>query len=98
MKLSSALFFATTLSGSTAFINPSSFGVSTQRRSSSATLSMVLEKPRTEKKLSKLEILKTQSEHLTQPLKDVSTTNKKNKNFPTGTNLNYDFGKGCAMQ
>ena len=81
MKLSSALFFATTLSGSTAFINPSSFGVSTQRRSSSATLSMVLEKPRTEKKISKLEILKTQSEHLTQPLKDVSTTtNKKIKN------------------
>jgi hypothetical protein len=75
MKLSSALVFATTLSGSTAFINPSSFGVSTQGRSSSATLSMVLEKPKTEKKLSKLEILKTKSDHLTQPLKDVSTSN-----------------------
>jgi len=33
---------------------------------------MVLEKPRTEKKLAKIEVLKTKSDHLIIPLKDVS--------------------------
>ena len=62
---------AMTASVSNGFINPSSFGLS--RQSSSSTLSMVLEKPR-EKKLAKIEVLKTQSSHLIQPLKDVSSS------------------------
>jgi len=33
---------------------------------------MVLEKPRTAKKLAKIEVLKTNSDHLTIPLKEVS--------------------------
>eukprot|EP00559_Dactyliosolen_fragilissimus_P002933 CAMPEP_0184861844 /NCGR_PEP_ID=MMETSP0580-20130426/6438_1 /TAXON_ID=1118495 /ORGANISM="Dactyliosolen fragilissimus" /LENGTH=594 /DNA_ID=CAMNT_0027359489 /DNA_START=216 /DNA_END=2000 /DNA_ORIENTATION=- len=39
---------------------------------------MVLEKPKTEKKLSKLEILKTQSNHLTNPLKEQLKTEEIN--------------------
>jgi hypothetical protein len=71
-QLSSALL-AIALSGTSAFINPSSFGiVQKSTTSSSSTLSMVLEKPKKEKKLSKLEILKTKSDHLTNPLKEVS--------------------------
>mmetsp|Transcript_13880 Transcript_13880/g.19873 ORF Transcript_13880/g.19873 Transcript_13880/m.19873 type:complete len:633 (-) Transcript_13880:235-2133(-) len=59
---------------SSAFMHPS-FGVS-QR--SSTSLTMVLEKPKTEKKLSKLEILKTQSNHLTNPLKEQLKTEEIN--------------------
>ena len=72
MKLSATLLLFS-LSRSSAFTNPNSFGIA--RSKSSSTLSMVLEKPKDSKKvkkLSKLEILKTQSEHLTNPLKDVS--------------------------
>lgn len=64
----SATVLAMALSGSSAFVNPSSFGIA--KASSSTTLSMVLEKPKKEKKLSKLEILKTKSDHLTNPLKE----------------------------
>ena len=69
----SATVLAMALSGSSAFVNPSSFGIA--KASSSTTLSMVLEKPKKEKKLSKLEILKTKSDHLTNPLKEVSVKN-----------------------
>ena len=75
MKLTAATILLSTLIGSTsAFTTPTSFfGVAQQhqqskRVSSSSSLSMVLEKP---KKLSKLEILKTKSDHLTNPLKEV---------------------------
>ena len=63
----SAIAIVMTASVSNGFINPNSFGLSRQ----SSSLSMVLEKPR-EKKLAKVEVLKTQSRHLTQPLMDVS--------------------------
>jgi hypothetical protein len=77
MKLTAATILLSTLIGSTsAFTTPTSFfGVAQQHQqskrvssSSSSSLSMVLEKP---KKLSKLEILKTKSDHLTNPLKEV---------------------------
>jgi len=60
-------------SGTSAFVTPAahkSFGVA----SSSSSLNMVLEAPREEKakKLSKLEVLKTNSDHLIHPLKEVS--------------------------
>jgi len=45
----------------------SNIGVSS---SSSTKLSMVLEKPKVEKKLSKIEVLKTNSDHLIHPLKE----------------------------
>lgn len=74
----SAVLLVNLVSGSSAFVNPKSFGVaSTSSISrSSTTLSMVLEAPREkkEKKLSKLEILKTKSEHLTNPLKEQLAT------------------------
>lgn len=47
----------------------SNIGVSS---SSSTKLSMVLEKPKVEKKLAKIEVLKTNSDHLIHPLKEVS--------------------------
>ena len=63
-------------SKSFAFINHS-FGVTSSSTKKSTSLSMVLEMPKDkktakEKKLSKLEILKTKSDHLTNPLKEVS--------------------------
>jgi hypothetical protein len=45
----------------------------TQSSRSSSSLTMVLEKPRTAKKISKLETLKVESSNLLQPLKDVRT-------------------------
>lgn len=66
------LCFSAPLGGVSAFTNPSSFGLS--KASTKSSLNMVLEKPRTEKKLSKLEILKTNSEHLQNPLKEQLTT------------------------
>ncbi len=68
----SSTLLAMALTGSSAFVNPSTFGVNQRTISSPTTLSMVLEKPKKEKKLSKLEILKTKSDHLTNPLKEVS--------------------------
>lgn len=69
MKFTSiALLGFTAPMGVTAFTNPSSFGLN--KASTKSSLNMVLEKPRTEKKLSKLEILKTKSDHLTNPLKE----------------------------
>ena len=74
MKLSSAVILAISISGASAFATPKAFGVTASRRDAlSTSLSMVLEKPKTDKKLSKLEVLKTKSNHLTDPLKDVST-------------------------
>ena len=56
-----------------AFVAPNSnaFGVVTSA-SSATSLNMVLEAPRKEKKLSKIEVLKTNSDHLIHPLKEVS--------------------------
>jgi len=54
---------------SCAFINPSSFGLSRTE----STLKMVLEKPK-EKKLSKIEVLKSNSEHLQVPLNEQLKT------------------------
>ena len=56
-----------------AFVAPNSnaFGVVTSA-SSATSLNMVLEAPRKEKKLSKIEILKTNSDHVIHPLKEVS--------------------------
>eukprot|EP00551_Chaetoceros_affinis_P007101 CAMPEP_0203666764 /NCGR_PEP_ID=MMETSP0090-20130426/3755_1 /ASSEMBLY_ACC=CAM_ASM_001088 /TAXON_ID=426623 /ORGANISM="Chaetoceros affinis, Strain CCMP159" /LENGTH=633 /DNA_ID=CAMNT_0050530753 /DNA_START=150 /DNA_END=2051 /DNA_ORIENTATION=- len=86
---------AVALSGSStsAFINPSSFGISQQQRSSS--LSMVLEKPKKEKKLSKLEILKTKSDHLTNPLKEQLVTEEISVNKDAMQILKYH---GSYMQ
>ena len=67
----SAALLVTSLSGSSAFVNPKSFGVASS--GSATTLSMVLEVPK-EKKLSKLEVLKIKSDHLTNPLKEVRST------------------------
>jgi hypothetical protein len=63
-----ALAMACAPMGTFAFVTPVSnaFGVS-----SSSSLSMVLEKPRTAKKLAKIEVLKTNSNHLIHPLKEV---------------------------
>lgn len=65
-----ALAIACAPMGAFAFVSPVStaFGVS----ASSSNLSMVLEKPRTAKKLAKIELLKTNSDHLIHPLKEVS--------------------------
>jgi hypothetical protein len=65
-----ALAMACAPLGVAAFVTPlsKSFGISSY---SSSKLSMVLEKPRTEKKLSKIEVLKTKSDHLLNPLKEV---------------------------
>jgi sulfite reductase (ferredoxin) len=65
------LALAMACSGTSAFVTPAahkSFGVA----SSSSSLNMVLEAPREEKakKLSKLEVLKTNSDHLIHPLKE----------------------------
>jgi hypothetical protein len=72
-----ALAMACAPMGTFAFVTPLSnaFGVS-----SSSTLSMVLEKPRTAKKLAKIEVLKTNSNHLIHPLKDVSCLTKSEEN------------------
>jgi len=67
----SALAIACAPFSASAFVSSgvsNAFGV----KSSSSMLSMVLEKPRTEKKLAKIEVLKTKSDHLIIPLKDVS--------------------------
>jgi hypothetical protein len=67
-----ALAMACAPLGVAAFVTPlsKSFGISSSYSSSS--LSMVLEKPRSESKLSKIEVLKTESDHLLNPLKEVS--------------------------
>jgi sulfite reductase (ferredoxin) len=94
-QLSSALL-AIALSGTSAFINPSSFGiVQKSTTSSSSTLSMVLEKPKKEKKLSKLEILKTKSDHLTNPLKEQLSTEEISVNKDAMQILKYH---GSYMQ
>lgn len=69
MKFSCCIVAVAALSGpAAAFVgSPSSFAL--KSRSSSA-LSMVLEKPK-EKKISKLEQLKVNSDHLIHPLKEV---------------------------
>jgi hypothetical protein len=69
----SALAIACAPFSASAFVSSgvsNAFGI----KSSSSTLSMVLEKPRTAKKLAKIEVLKINSDHLTVPLKDVSIT------------------------
>ncbi len=49
------------------------FGVTSSATRSRTSLNMVLEAPKkVEKKLSKIEVLKTKSNHLTDPLKEVS--------------------------
>lgn len=95
-QLSSALL-AIALSGTSAFINPSSFGIAQKSTStsSSSTLSMVLEKPKKEKKLSKLEILKTKSDHLTNPLKEQLSTEEISVNKDAMQILKYH---GSYMQ
>ncbi len=71
----SAALVAMSLNGSCAFINSNNFGVAKFR--SKTSLSMVLEMPKKrnetkkEKKLAKIETLKTKSGYLTQPLKEV---------------------------
>jgi len=85
---------AMSLSGSSAFINSNSFGISTARRNTSS-LSMVLEKPKKEKKLSKLEILKTKSDHLTNPLKEQLRTEEISVNKDAMQILKYH---GSYMQ
>jgi len=67
MKLSFSLVALVALSGSTSAFMGSPL-VSSKARSSSS-LSMVLEKPK-EKKISKLEVLKVESDHLVNPLKE----------------------------
>ncbi len=72
MKFQIAALAVACLGGVNAFAPHTklSTGVSS---SSSSSLSMVLgDKPQTDKKLSKLEILKTKSDHLIHPLKEVS--------------------------
>ena len=65
-----ALTLVAAASPAAAFAPHSSLNVrSASSGSRSSQLSMVLEKP---KKLSKLEILKTESDHLQNPLKEVS--------------------------
>jgi len=71
MKITSAALLLLTIHtwDASAFTNPASFGLSRQ----ASSLSMVLEKPK-EKKLSKIEVLKSNSEHLTIPLKEQLKT------------------------
>jgi len=71
MKITSAALLLLTIHtwDASAFTNPVSFGLSRQ----ASSLSMVLEKPK-EKKLSKIEVLKSNSEHLTIPLKEQLKT------------------------
>ena len=67
-----SLALATDLAGAFSFTAPS---VAKTAATSSSRLSMVLEKPKTKakvKKISKLEILKTESDNLMHPLKEVS--------------------------
>lgn len=72
----SAAIVAMSLTGSCAFINSNSFGIAKTR--SPTSLSMVLEMPKKkddskkEKKLAKIEVLKTKSSYLTDPLMEVS--------------------------
>mmetsp|Transcript_22773 Transcript_22773/g.27927 ORF Transcript_22773/g.27927 Transcript_22773/m.27927 type:complete len:633 (+) Transcript_22773:119-2017(+) len=79
---------------SSAFLNPSSFGIQKSAKSSS-TLSMVLEKAPKVKKLSKLEILKTKSDHLTNPLKEQLVTEEISVNKDAMQILKYH---GSYMQ
>ena len=66
-----AVAVAALSSGSaTAFVGSSASLVSKSAQSRSSALSMVLEKPK-EKKISKLEQLKVDSDHLIHPLKEV---------------------------
>mmetsp|Transcript_39447 Transcript_39447/g.59679 ORF Transcript_39447/g.59679 Transcript_39447/m.59679 type:complete len:103 (-) Transcript_39447:2066-2374(-) len=66
------LGYSQAFSPSSAFL-ASTRGLNTEYKNN-VGLSMVLEKP---KKLAKIEQLKVESEHLIQPLKDVSKINKK---------------------
>ena len=68
-----ALAMACTPMSASAFLNPSSFGMTTSSStSSSSSLNMVLEAPKKVKKLAKIETLKVNSDHLIHPLKEVS--------------------------
>lgn len=96
MKLSSAVILAISISGASAFATPKAFGVTASRRDAlSTSLSMVLEKPKTDKKLSKLEVLKTKSNHLTDPLKDQLKTEEISVNKDAMQILKYH---GSYMQ
>ena len=68
MKYSCCAVALAALSGSAAAFMGSPLVAS--KATSSSSLSMVLEKPK-EKKISKLELLKVQSDHLIHPLKEV---------------------------
>lgn len=71
IPLLAASILATSPSGTSAFISPKGFGITSSAQQRSTTLSMVLEAPK-DKTLSKIEVLKTKSNHLTDPLKEVS--------------------------
>mmetsp|Transcript_18891 Transcript_18891/g.54713 ORF Transcript_18891/g.54713 Transcript_18891/m.54713 type:complete len:631 (-) Transcript_18891:133-2025(-) len=76
MKYSAAAFYTLVLGGATAqaFVPSSpSFTRTNSAPSTRSKLSMVLEKQR-EKKLAKIEVLKTNSDHLANPLKDQLAT------------------------
>ena len=67
-----ALSMACATMSTSAFVAPASNAFGVTSMSSKSSLNMVLESPKKEKKLSKIEILKSNSEHLIHPLKEVS--------------------------
>lgn len=68
MKFNALAFMAVAAAPAAAFQPATPLSMPAVASSSGTSLNMVLEKP---KKLSKLEILKTQSEHLENPLREV---------------------------
>lgn len=68
MKFNALAFLAVATAPAAAFQPATPLSMPAVAASGSTSLNMVLEKP---KKLSKLEILKTQSEHLENPLREV---------------------------
>jgi len=78
MKLATAILALLLNTDVTAFVPSSSFVpisvASTSTRTSTSSLSMVLEKPKKEKKLGKIEVLKINSDHLKTPLLEQMKT------------------------
>jgi hypothetical protein len=67
-----AISMACATMSASAFVAPASNAFGVTSMTSKSSLNMVLESPKKEKKLSKIEILKSNSEHLIHPLKEVS--------------------------
>mmetsp|Transcript_28502 Transcript_28502/g.42155 ORF Transcript_28502/g.42155 Transcript_28502/m.42155 type:complete len:637 (+) Transcript_28502:133-2043(+) len=98
MRISStacALLLSSTATSAFTFVNNNVLPTNVKSSQSGSALSMVLESPPTKKKLAKIETLKLNSEHLTNPLKEQMTTEEISVNKDAMQILKYH---GSYMQ